>query len=533
MRFKELRITNFKAFKKTQRFVFPSKPGLYFMQGLNESEPRLGSNGAGKTTIWDALCWVLYGKTPKGLKSGDVCNWEAGKGAIVELDVEVGDGHITVVRQWSPIKCFIRWPDGTEEDMGKEQETPWLPYAQFLHCQLMAQNQPMFLDMKPEPQAALFAEVLQLDQWLGFAQAALRYVASYDKECATIERLIHETEGELKTLQGQDFAERAESWSSAQDKRIKELKDSYDAIIKRSTLKADLQETREKEARCRADLKDAIKLRPEARTCPECGQRIRADTENEDKARQRLENAEREHDQIQRAYEREQQDLDRLEEDIKTLTHETNPYYDLQRKQERDIQHARIALGDLQAALDDARYKQSLYAFWTVGFKEVRLYLISEAIEELEIEVNSAITALGLVDWELRFQIDRENKSGTITRGFSVFVKSPHNDKLVPWEAWSGGESQRLRIAATMGLADLIRSRAGTDIPLEIWDEATNNLSKEGAEDLLEALAWRAQQEQRVIFLVDHRALHFGDFAGYVNIIKTPSGSRIRQEQHD
>jgi len=84
-----------------------------------------------------------------------------------------------------------------------------------------------------------------------------------------------------------------------------------------------------------------------------------------------------------------------------------------------------------------------------------------------------------------------------------------------------------LRLAATMGLADLSRSRTGTPLGLEVWDEPTNGLSPQGIRDLLECLQERAQREQRQIWIVDHRSHEFGGFAGGVVVTKTAAGSRI------
>jgi len=199
-------------------------------------------------------------------------------------------------------------------------------------------------------------------------------------------------------------------------------------------------------------------------------------------------------------------------------------------QQRRDTRLAGIQrnLHEAREDLDTSERKRSLYSYWVRGFKEVRLGLIGEALIELEVEANSGVEALGLRGWELRFQVDRENKGGGVQRGFSVGVKSPLSVGIVPWEAWSGGEAQRLRIAAQMGVSDLARSRTGVDIPLEVWDEPTAGLSPGGVDDLLEALRARAIAEGREIWVVDHRTHAFGGFDGGATIIKTPSGSRIR-----
>jgi exonuclease SbcC len=221
--------------------------------------------------------------------------------------------------------------------------------------------------------------------------------------------------------------------------------------------------------------------------------------------------------------------LDELEDKHAALKAAVNPFDAIEEKTAAKLQTLSDERDDVQAQHDASDAKTRLYSFWARGFKDLRLQLIAEALTELEIEVNSSVEALGLVGWSLLFQVDRETKGGNVKRGFSVLVKSPHNDNPVPWEAWSGGETQRLRLAANMGLSDLIRSRTGATIPLEVWDEPTQGLSEQGVQDLLEALASRARVEQRTIWIVDHHSHAFGDFKGSALVVKAPSGSRIRQ----
>jgi DNA repair exonuclease SbcCD ATPase subunit len=208
---------------------------------------------------------------------------------------------------------------------------------------------------------------------------------------------------------------------------------------------------------------------------------------------------------------------------------EKNPFTGMLESGQERLQITKNKLRGVQDQLDRSHERHALYSFWVRGFKEVRLQLIAEALEQLEIEANSELMELGLIDWELRFDVDSETKKGTLSRGFSVSVLSPHNDERVPWEAWSGGESQRLRIGAQCGLANLIRDRTGCDLPLEVWDEPTEGLSEEGITDLMNALKERAIREGRTIWVVDHRSLGYGGFDGTVTVVKDDKGSRIIQ----
>lgn len=220
-------------------------------------------------------------------------------------------------------------------------------------------------------------------------------------------------------------------------------------------------------------------------------------------------------------------DLDRLEDEAEELEEQRNPFAAMRQEALNREENLQAQRRDLERRLDDSRERHFLYAYWVRGFKEMRLQAIHESLEQLEVEVNSKVVEYGLLNWELRFEIDKETKGGGITRGFNVLVLSPHNSRAVPFEAWSGGEGQRLRLATQAGLADLIRSRTGCDLPLEVWDEPTEHLSPQGVVDLLDALRDRARQENRQIWVVDHRSLGYGGFTGVVTAIKDERGSRF------
>lgn len=61
------------------------KHGLTLIEGLNHDSPTASSNGAGKSSIFEALYWVLYGKTKRGLTGDDVINEKAVQGCEVKL----------------------------------------------------------------------------------------------------------------------------------------------------------------------------------------------------------------------------------------------------------------------------------------------------------------------------------------------------------------------------------------------------------------------------------------------------------------
>ena len=166
-----------------------------------------------------------------------------------------------------------------------------------------------------------------------------------------------------------------------------------------------------------------------------------------------------------------------------------------------------------RAAADDcvATQNQATIAeYWKQGFKKIRLYFVKQILTALQIEIQSAISALGLSGWYISLSTETENKSGTIKLGIAIHVKSP--DAEGEWEGWSGGETQRLRLAIAMGLASLIQRAAGVRYNTEVFDEPSNYLSVEGVEDLMQALTYRANSHQKSIWVVDHSAITYPGF---------------------
>jgi len=134
---------------------------------------------------------------------------------------------------------------------------------------------------------------------------------------------------------------------------------------------------------------------------------------------------------------------------------------------------------------------------------------------------------LGLEGWKIKLDVERQNASGGVSKGFAVLVQSPHSSEMVPWESWSGGENGRMRMAVSMGLMNLILGKKGIQTNIEVYDEPTQHLSPEGVMDLLNTLRERSLAVHKTIFLVDHSMLDFGGFNGYINIIKNDNGSTI------
>lgn len=72
--------------------------GLLLIQGENKDDTSADSNGAGKSSIADAICWGLYGVTARGVSTDAVVNKTAKKDCKVEVWLSDGTDEWRIVR---------------------------------------------------------------------------------------------------------------------------------------------------------------------------------------------------------------------------------------------------------------------------------------------------------------------------------------------------------------------------------------------------------------------------------------------------
>lgn len=612
MQLDTLRIDGFKSFRSPVTIEL-GEAGLFFMTGRNLVQPRLGPNGCGKSNTWDALTWLFYDRTPRGLRSGDVRSWGSKSGVRVEAQGRLRSGEaFRIWRTWGPISWKLEIDGRSPIDLEKKDNNVvmaelGLSLDMWLTAVVTAQSCPMFLELKPEAKASMFSALLGLDRWSEWGQKADQRAAAIDARMRTLEATTARLAGILEGGQGGlDLASQSAAWEAQREKRLSVLASEYKSLEEywatakddaralaeeeaelRDSLAVLVAETDVAEAKCQKVKAEAEEVRASLKVeerevdrltetlhnlksgaqCPTCLQDVnhkahdairdaltvakRRETalaadllEVEERYASRLallEAAQEAEKKVRRLVderglkarqalndaERTAKDLDAVEDEAEALQAQSNPYAEAQAKQdastrktESDLAAARRQLAGLQEDYELSRY-------WVRGFKDLRYYQMEEALAALEAEVETALADVGLVGWQLLFSIDKMNKSGKASgRGFSVQVVSPESPSTpVPWEAWSGGEAQRLKLAAQIGLGELCRNSTGCDLPLEVWDEPTAGLNAQGVQDLLDCLGNRARRLGRQIWIVDHHSLGYGGFDGTATVVKDRAGS--------
>lgn len=604
-------LLNFRSYKGTHKFEFPSAFGLYYLTGKNLLEPSLGANGAGKSTFLDAITWCLYGRTARGLKANEILSWYGGNTTKVVIEVQVGDQTHTITRTQKPNKLLL----GDKPVDQTELETHLrLNYTAFIHSVMSAQFGSSFFSKSASDKLALFSDFMRLDFWLTKSDEAAKLLKTQEAELVALRDSISRAEGQVEVIKDDiaDLKEKSASYEAERNDRVEELKaevlqtykkqkkanTAIDALSKdRSDLAVEIEHERAKMLHAQKQRDDAFELvqaeakrkvkcteeikRLKARisdfnclkgeTCDRCEQKIderhvarqisalRDDLDDEEGYLERstvaLADLNTAMVRAKTDYERHANTVQDIQDEIMAITSklkekqtESSSYNRrlddlaglLAREENAKNPHAatlgqkRQRLAELTQKIEsdggtvEARTSSAeCLAFWVKGFKRIRLFIIEQAFQTLELEVNNCLAQLGMTDWQVTFDVERENKSGGITKGFVVLIKGPSNKEPVRWENWSGGETQRLQLAGDLGLSNLIMQQAGLHNEIEAYDEPSNHLSPEGLFDLLETLHDRASAEGKRIFVVDHHSIAYAGFADTILAIKDEEGSRI------
>jgi len=212
---------------------------------------------------------------------------------------------------------------------------------------------------------------------------------------------------------------------------------------------------------------------------------------------------------------------------IAELERDDDAYAKAYEKARADYKAAKQALDDAVQLLAKRNSALQRAKFWIKGFREIRLRIIGDVLGELNMIASAMLDSVGLDGWTMSFEHEHETKAGNVKPGLAVLITSPDSKGPCRWEAWSGGEEQRLRLLATLALSETLLNHAGVVPSIEILDEPTRNMSAEGVRDVISFLSDRARRMRIAVYYVDHAAVESAAFAGALVVAKGKGGSRL------
>lgn len=234
MKFLTLNITNFLSFATASLRL--AKRGLVLIEGQNTDDSTARSNGAGKTSIIDALLWCLFGITTRGVSGDDVVNNKVKRDCrvVVDLIVRKQRVQITRYRQHREGKNGLALlVDGVDRRKGSIQET------QESICELLGLTAQTFLNSVVFGQTASYRfsrltdkeQKAVLDEALGTQQ----YAEACDharKRARDIELRIADIQSKTSTLlrdidnkkhEEEELASKQARFAEEQAERVRKL----------------------------------------------------------------------------------------------------------------------------------------------------------------------------------------------------------------------------------------------------------------------------------------------------------------------
>ena len=243
------------------------------------------------------------------------------------------------------------------------------------------------------------------------------------------------------------------------------------------------------------DQKEVTKLEEETKDLPEL--RIRLNQASED------------FDRLQRE--------ERLARDkVATAKQQLKYLADLAKRrgqQEDKLQQVREALGI---------YRELQVAF---GKKGVQALLIESAIPEIEDEANKLLSRMTDGRMHVRFETQREAKSGDSTiETLDIRISDEMGSR--DYELYSGGEAFRVNFAIRVALSKVLARRAGARLQTLVMDEGFGTQDVQGRERLVEAIN-AIQDDFEKIIVITHIDELKDAFPVRIEVWKTSEGSRV------
>lgn len=128
-------------FKTIRWKNFLSTGNVFTEIAFNQHKTTLivGENGAGKSTMLDALSFAMYGKPFRKINKNQLINTVNGKGAVVELEFSIGKKEYKIVRGIKPNIFDIYCDDNLIDQNADAKE-----YQAYLESQILKLNQKSF-----------------------------------------------------------------------------------------------------------------------------------------------------------------------------------------------------------------------------------------------------------------------------------------------------------------------------------------------------------------------------------------------------
>jgi len=537
-----------------------------------------GDNGAGKSTILDALCFSLFGKSFRGIKLPLLTNSINEKECEAEIEFSIGRDEYKVVRGLKPKKFEIHKngdllnQDATSRDYQKILEEQILRMTFKSFCQVVilgSSNYIPFMKLNASDRRSVVENLLDIDVFSVMNslvrarfQMAEAYVKDIDHKIEIAKSRIDEKQKLIDTLKKKsddsidDYKNEIETNNKEVSKlqeEIKELqhkvKSLFDVVKDRDDCPKRLLKMEGLGQQLKNKIKTiqkSVKFYEENDTCPSCKQDIEECHKKsmfDDKANERKEVE----DGISDLTENINTTSERMTEINEILNSIESLEFEINEKQTR-INVALRYINTIQNRIDEAsnegtevqETKDEMNKLIGEGTQSVEsrkeliedkhyLSIASTLLKDTGIKakiikhylpiMNKLINKyLADMDFFCQFNLD-EN--------FNETIKSRHRDEFT-YHSFSEGERLRIDLSLLLAWREIARLKNSVNCNLLILDEVfDSSLDSVGTEEFLKLLTSFGNRAN--IFVISHKSDTMTDkFQNHVVFEKKNNFSRIK-----
>ena len=565
-------------FEKIRWKNFLSTGNQFTEVELNKNSTTLivGNNGAGKSTILDALCFVLFGKAFRKINKPQLINTTNEKDCLVEIELKIGSTDWMIRRGIKP-NIFEIYRNGSVLDQSSsaidqqkylEQSILKMNYKSFTQIVILgSSNFVPFMQLSASSRREVIEDLLDIKIFSSMNVIIKEKIRSLKEEIRTLE-LKKESVKDKVEMQ-KNFIEELQNLSNANvnvnkekitdlDKEISDyleenssMEDPLRALIREQDEIIGYAEKLKKFGQLKGKISQKVstitkehKFFTENTVCPTCTQSIEEEfrlnriKDAQDKAKELQSGYKELEEAIKEEEERERQ-FNNLSEEIRKLTNgisQNNIKINGLRRQirnlEKEIQtitenlanrnseHEKLEQfkSDLKSVYDDLSGKKDLIQYHDFSYSllkdsGVKSKIIKKYLPLINQQVNRY---LQMLDFYINFTLDEE---------FNETVQSPIHEDF-SYSSFSEGEKQRIDLALLFTWREVAKFKNSTNTNLLILDEVfDSSLDGFGTEDFLKIIRYVIKDAN--VFIISHKVGMEDRFESVLKFEKVKGFSRM------
>jgi DNA repair exonuclease SbcCD ATPase subunit len=555
-------------FFKTIRWKNLLSTGNIFTEielGKNNTTLIVGENGAGKSTILDALSFALFGKPFRKINKPQLLNTITRKDCLVEIEFNIGSNQYKIVRGLKPT-IFQVFQNSTLLNQSAEMKD----YQEILEKQILKINhksfcqvvvlgsatfQP-FMQLPGGQRREIIEDLLDLQIFTSMNLLLKERIADNNVELTDIsadQRVVMERIKLIKShlLEKQNNNEKIViekiNLIEDTDKKISDLTDQYHIIgnevellkenmSEEQSISKHLQKVsqyRHKIEATQSILKKDLKFFAEHKDCPTCTQEIddnfRMNILSQKGAelvdsREKLELLSKEYDranaklneliEVQADINTKQMEQFKIKNNISSLIKyrdqlekEINQINQVHEADEEDkMTELEAELSSVASRYNEAMDKKQIFAAAAMLLKDggIKARIIKQYVPVINKLINKYLSAM---DFFVQFELDEE---------FNETIKSRFRDEF-SYASFSEGEKMRINLAILFTWRAVAKLRNSISTNLLIMDEVfDSSLDSNGTEEFLKVLNNLTSDTNT--FIISHKTDQMYD--KFTNVIK-------------